>query len=610
MFKPILIIFTYFIILFNSIKAQTSCMEIGVGLSGPSYYENGENPFIDQVKWRGPWFTFPVNNSTFNSNLIQEIALDSKGNPMQGIPQATSGGLQKIRFMLSANGRMPLGKYVLTYKGYAKLSFGGIQIDSIKPGRLVVTCNSLNNVWVNIDSTAPAPNQIQDMHIVPYAQEFSYNTDVFRAEFINKLKPFYCIRFMDWFHTNGNTNNTWNQRVKADSIIQTSERGIAYEYAIDLCNRAQKNLWVNIPHLADSNYIAQMALLFHNLLNKNSKIYLEYSNEIWNFAFTQTQWINQSSKYYPNNWPKNELYDSTKSAAFNSGKLCERAFRIWRNTWATDSSRIIRVLTCQAANSYIAAQNVLGCHHQYDALSPSWYFGLSPNQIKSLDSTATSTQLIDSCRINFFKNTIKNIKDHYTIAANDHKYIVHYEGGQSITAEGNSKDPLLNAMYDAQVNPAMYTLYDNILDSLRTWGSKLSMAYVLAGGNSIYGSWGHILKVDSVHSKLKFPKFEALLDNLPAAVNCNSGINKSLEFNDKSFTVYPNPNSGYMRIQSEVNTIIKSIQIVDMNASILYQLNSNDSEVELNLENFSAGFYVLKIIDAENKYYHFKIIKQ
>ena len=540
--------------------AQVNCMQIGVGLSGPAYWEGGENPFIDQMKARGGWITFAASGGgAWDTQHASEFHYDSNGYPDSGVPYITSGGSEKLRLVVSASARIPQQTYVFLYDGNGVFTFNGFTVGSSTPGRIVVTCNTTGNAWIHIDSSAITPNHVRNFRLVPIANEFNHEQLLFRQPFLDKLDTFYALRFMDWFKTNGNDLNTWNQRILKSYYTQASARGTAYEYAIELSNRSGKHPWVCVPHLADSNYIAQMATLFRDSLDTTLSVYLEYSNEVWNYQFSQTQWINQTGQFYPSTWPPNPLYDAGQSFAYNAGKLAARTFRIWRNVWGADSLRVKRVLATQAANSFVATENIAAVNHQYDYLSPAWYFGISPNQANAYTSSTTPVQIIDSCRYAFFNNYLTDFKDHYTLANADQAKVIHYEGGQHISAYGNTSNPALQAMYDAQIHPNMHTLYDQVLDSMRVWGSELAMAFVLGGDNSQYGSWGHIRSVDSTSSTTYSPKFEALLNNLPSTIpGCTPSNSRN---NDKSvshWNIYPNPVQDKLFIQSEEdNTPIK-----------------------------------------------------
>ncbi|MFN3729671.1 MAG: hypothetical protein ACK4XJ_08175 [Fimbriimonadaceae bacterium] len=108
----------------------------------------------------------------------------------------------------------------------------------------------------------------------------------FTPAFLEHLKRYSILRFMDW----GKTNFS-EQRVPADrpkvTDAQWTIKGVPYEVMIELANVTNKDAWICIPHLANDNYIKQVAKLCRTKLNPNLKLYVEYSNEVWNFGFTQ-----------------------------------------------------------------------------------------------------------------------------------------------------------------------------------------------------------------------------------------------------------------------------------------------------------------------------------
>lgn len=41
------------------------------------------------------------------------------------------------------------------------------------------------------------------------------------------------------------------------------------------------NAWISIPHLADDDYITELANLLKDNLRPDIKVLIEYSNEVW-----------------------------------------------------------------------------------------------------------------------------------------------------------------------------------------------------------------------------------------------------------------------------------------------------------------------------------------
>lgn len=66
-------------------------------------------------------------------------------------------------------------------------------------------------------------------------------------------------------------------------------RGVPWEVCIEICNQAQCDLWVCVPHAATDDYITQLATLVRDTLDPNLMPIVEYSNEFWN-PYYSTEW--------------------------------------------------------------------------------------------------------------------------------------------------------------------------------------------------------------------------------------------------------------------------------------------------------------------------------
>jgi Carbohydrate binding module (family 6) len=115
-------------------------------------------------------------------------------------------------------------------------------------------------------------------------------TTLFNPTFKETLKRFKVLRFMDFLATNSNQQVRWSDRLTPDwySMAQAAPgygwqgKGGAYEYAIQLCNEVGADCWLNVPAKADDNYVRQLATLIKSQLSPKRKVYIEYSNELWN----------------------------------------------------------------------------------------------------------------------------------------------------------------------------------------------------------------------------------------------------------------------------------------------------------------------------------------
>lgn len=107
---------------------------------------------------------------------------------------------------------------------------------------------------------------------------------LFNPIFLESLKPYKALRFMDWLRSNANTLKTWAERKLPTDLLQTGAKGVCLEYIAELANQTGKDIWVNVPYQADIDYAKQMAALLKAKLNSKITIYVEWGNEIWNTA--------------------------------------------------------------------------------------------------------------------------------------------------------------------------------------------------------------------------------------------------------------------------------------------------------------------------------------
>jgi hypothetical protein len=150
---------------------------------------------------------------------------------------------------------------------------------------------------------------------------------LYTSAYESLIDQFSAVRFMDYLATNsptgdvgGNATVNWTDRLTpADSsqqgIAPASEinyqgQGGAIEYAVELCNETGKDMWINIPSQASDTYVTDLAdgLLYgfnstggvytaptaspaFPPLDSNLKVYVEYSNEVWNAGFTQNSLV-------------------------------------------------------------------------------------------------------------------------------------------------------------------------------------------------------------------------------------------------------------------------------------------------------------------------------
>lgn len=487
-------------------QANLCKMEMGINVNGLADW-NWEHAFINRAKnVREDVITFH-SGSSWDTNVYNELTYDSDGYPTV-IPQATSANAQtRVRFVFSAdNGNLKANEqYVFLYDGVGTFSLNGVIINSNTPGRVLFTIPSTSgNIWMDVN-TSQSGNYMRNFRIVK-ADEEQLNPDIaiFNQTFLSRLSPFKAIRFMDWGHTNGSPHITWANRKKVTERSYGGSRGLPYEMMIALGNTAQKDIWVCVPHQADSNYIAEMAKLFRDNLDPNLTIYLEYSNEVWNWIFAQAHYNDQ-------NRPANLGYGRAYA------EKCRRVFKIWHEVFAGQTQRVKRVLGMQGGYNGLNEQILSQIpQNEWDYGSPSHYFGLDHSGgTPTLTASSTGDDINLQARNNFFGTNgfLTYIKQDYRNVKVFGKEIVTYEGGQHYT--DFQTHPYQQAMYAAQYLPSMYALYNDVLDTIRNMGNRLAVGFTLSGPQeSVYGSWGHLPNMYlNPPYMATAPKYQAILDN-------------------------------------------------------------------------------------------------
>lgn len=129
-----------------------------------------------------------------------------------------------------------------------------------------------------------------------WATAYSSGADVWNPQFFADLQGYSTFRHMDTNAVNWSKITSWSQRklptdpanaaIYIDGASPSNTTGMAVEWQIDLCNRANVDCWFTHPYLADDDYIRQQAMLIKSKIKPGLKVYIELSNEVWNGTFS------------------------------------------------------------------------------------------------------------------------------------------------------------------------------------------------------------------------------------------------------------------------------------------------------------------------------------
>jgi hypothetical protein len=320
-------------------------------------------------------------------------------------------------------------------------------------------------------------------------------TNPWNPTLFTDLAPYaHVLRFMDWNRTNDQVAGTWSARAQPN--VAPGTRGVAYEWQIDLCNRAHTDYWINVPTLADDNHVTQLAKLVQQKLDANLRIYIEYSNEVWNGGFPQGPYA-QSQGVAMNIMGTNQSYKGWAWYVYRAVQV----FQGFEAVFGKDSPRLVKVLSGQAGYTGGASNPAPVCAWHLQVLADKT---VNP-QGETINAYAiapyfggTSTAALASD----IPSEATPVQNHVTCLKGTGIPLISYEGGQDSYAA--------TSCTAVATDPAMASLYVTYLNSMMSAGlSGPFMQYTHVGN-----CWG--LKMATGDSNANAPKYQGVLNWLAA----------------------------------------------------------------------------------------------
>ncbi|HDQ45425.1 MAG TPA: T9SS type A sorting domain-containing protein [bacterium] len=541
------ILFLWIFLLFGlPLSAQNGTLRIGTNLAGPSDW-GAEWPFADIMKYSRRWITFNAEwveggENPWDTGVLDRIPVDEHGYPLElPVPVEGTETAQVVRTVWH-NTTLKEGIYTVLYDGEGRIAIGfdGTVLTE-SPGRITFDYLRRDGILALMILESKKSDPVRNIRVLLPGTDEAEGRDPWSAEWLEKLEPFGTLRFMDWGLTNNSRLKTWEDRPHVDDYTYTI-RGVPYEWMIALCNRKQAGCWVCVPHDAEDEYIRQMARLFRDGLDPSLKIYVEYSNEIWNWMFDQTHALYENGEQdMP--WPERIV------------PFIQNAMDIWTEEFAGRLDRLVRVAGVQAAWQDVSNRIVFNLRPgSIDAFSPAAYFGLSDEgyaALERLGGAASAEDVLFWAREGMRNDSFPWMKaQDREISRRLGLPMIYYEGGQHLTPDPFGSDqPYGRALMDAQTHPGMYDLYTEWFDSLRTLipesESALLMNFSFIGQkNGQYGSWGVLESQFGQFPPYResAPKYQAILDALtePSAAGTRESGPAGLILDP----VFPNPFNG------------------------------------------------------------------
>lgn len=552
--------FCFLLIIFiftNRATAQDCQLQIGTNLSGISDWMT-EMPFVDRMHNARTWGTRNRDwiggnaQNHWNTELIDLIEKDENGYPLE-LPFYRDGlaleDSQMVFTVWAYIGAWTPGVYTFLYDGEGDFDFRSDgKVLKREPGRAEVEIIPSSYSFLELVVTRSVKgNHLRNFRLLMPGHESTYLNQPFNPLFLQRLSDFQAIRFMDW----GKTNNwgvenfwenfdepadtslvPWSGRSKMRSYTWAHNKGVPYEMMCQLSNALKKDMWVCVPHNASDEYIREMAKLIQQNLDPELKVYVEYSNEIWNWMFGQTHWLKT-------------FFCDGRGMIWPEGVVdrVQHNLDVWNDVFRNERNRLVLVAGGQTGWQDVTNRIVLNLDQgSFDALNITGYFGLSEEADRELDqmgAAATVSDVVQRVRKNMHASEIGSIQNQHALAKQLNVPLVFYEAGQHITPHPFGEEPTYaQALLDLQRDTALYNLYNEwfaLLEKELGLNEKARyMNYSFVGGRSArYGSWGLLETLDQDTALIYAPKFHAIADKIRQC----SGLSSSLEYVNSSNNV-------------------------------------------------------------------------
>ena len=510
---------------------------LGANLNGLSDW-NLDRPFNDAF----------ISNRGFSKDLDAPwnyiaISTDSNGWPLEDFSVIVMSLMedQPATYSISFNGQATITPIACSFTVQDQ------QYDSLTnttTANLVYASNPDQQMDIKFTQTkfATGIGGIKNIHI--YNQASVSTSSIFSQPFLDHLSRFKVLRFMNWSHTNGNEDSVWTDRTLLSTAapLDTAHinHGIAWEYCIALANTLKKDIWINIPHKATDDYVTQLATLIHNTLDPSLKIYIEYSNELWNFTFSQAQWnlqeaIIEANAGDPINYDQvDDIYTWHYRRIAERGKQISAIFRsVFDNEHIGNQLRPIYAVQ---VGYYDVGQRGLEFINNYYGPPNQYFYGLAGapyfnSSAADTANTASSSGILNALQIamnSLFTGAGNNLNQYAALSHYYSLFFTSYEGGPDTSGPDN-----VNAKLEATEDTATKSLCINYLKNWYAYDPGGLFMWFTAGAgswNTAYGSFPITQHYENSEKLQAIDSIRHMLPGYPTAGNYIPGTIDARKF--------------------------------------------------------------------------------
>jgi hypothetical protein len=503
---------------------------MGINAMGYAYWGTAL-PFVDVAHMANQWIT------------QQPTQLTSTGYPAALAPGDMAQGL-----VFTNNGAFyPTGQYTLQWQGSGDVNLAGpnVSVVSSQPQKIVynVTSADPRGVVVQITRTDPT-NPVKSISLrAPFPNA---GTGAINSAYEKDLANYGVIRNMGFNATNNSTQTNWTDRATPASAFWGGNLGVPYEYQIQLSNELKEDLWINVPHLATDDYVRSLAQLVKQTLAPGLRVWVEYSNEVWNTGFQQTQ--------YAENVLKPQYGVANAAQAY--GRRSAEVFDAFTSQF-TDQNRVVRVIAGQAANPGVLSESLKGAtvngtlKADVAAIAP--YFTLDIDKFYAAHLAGTANLDSAFAELHTSIDTLMvPVAQNEQIAAAHNLPLVGYEGGQHLLArpgEQHNDQAFVDLLTQMNRDDRMGQLYTYLLDQ---WYSKGGKTFTFAGdvaSPSKWGDWG----LQETYLDTNAVKYKAVQQYLQRMKSSAADLNKDGVIDQRDYDLWRSTEGATQSLYADAN---------------------------------------------------------
>ena len=447
---------------------------LGINLAKPIYW-SGERSFMNLASG-GEWMSVRQNQgwSPFDAarlNALGNVASLQPGenaNAMLVPPEAAYGpNAVRIRCRWQGAGAVqPGGDIKNVTPGKNGFEFDWPGTADHKP----------KSAWITLAETKAADPVRQ----IDCREAKADEKALFSPDFVKLLSDYKVIRFLDWQGTNANPLMvSWATRTRPETQFQSTDQGVAVEHIVALANRVGADPWFTMLWNGDEDYVRRFAEYVRDNLDPGRKVYVELSNEVWNYVFAVTKQAEQEGMVA--NLSPHRFRAMLRRYAEKTAWM----MKIWSEAFAANPDRLVRVIATQHVSAW-AVEELLShgeTAQHVDALATAPYFGhgtfeeARAGMKDPIPLFAFLAGDVGEAILKAMEN--KKLADKYG------KRYIAYEAGQHIVSHTE-----IGTVAALNRDPRMYDIYKNYLEAWRQQVGDLMVVFQSSGGISQYGAWG------------------------------------------------------------------------------------------------------------------------